>query len=113
MDNSTVTRAFATLQALEKCHANSEKMTRQASDTSSTVLAGLLEQKKVLTSMRRVANRLNLEVARSDVRATHRSLQIFYGMNALVRPEILATFQLLAGAKMNAAASAGGANELH
>jgi len=60
----------------------------------------LTEQRKVIRQMRRTANKLQIQLAQENWNEVVRSLQIFYGLRQIVRPEIMATFQSLANKEL-------------
>jgi len=45
--------------------------------------------------MRRTANKLQLEIAKDDWNSAVRSLQIFYGLNSMVRPHVMDIYSKL------------------
>lgn len=96
MGKELLAHIFSSLQSLERCLDNSNRLYGEQKHELKDVRQSLDEQEKVLRHMRRVANRLQLEVACDDTEKLARSLQIFYGLSTMVRPEVLATFQLLA-----------------
>ena len=53
------------------------------------------ELSKVLTKMRRTANLLQLTVAKNDIHGSFRLLNVFYGLNYMVRPELLQSLDRL------------------
>ncbi|MBL7662621.1 hypothetical protein JNK13_07705 [bacterium] len=101
MNQELVSQVFSVVQALEKCLSQSKSMfTEQKRLQPKTVDLSLNEQARILDHMRKVANKLQLELAASDNLSAMRSLQIFQGLTSLVRPEVLETFQALAKGKV-------------
>jgi len=91
---------FSSLQGLEKCvqtsvrlHNASERQTRITADS-------LREQARVLNQMRKEANLLQLRLASDSWDDIVRSLQVYYGLRQMVRPEIMSTFQGLANSEV-------------
>lgn len=84
---------FSVIQTLEKRLEQSREMLAVAPKTADeeAMLKSLDEQSRIVAHMRRVANKLQLELASSNWTATVRSLRIFYGLHHMVRPEILQT----------------------
>lgn len=57
---------------------------------------GELEQVgRVIAQMRVTANNLQLQIAQHDWEGTTRSLEMFYGLNSMVKPELISLFQRL------------------
>jgi hypothetical protein len=54
-----------------------------------TISSMLPEFERVVEHMRRTANKLQLHVAAKNISDIVRDLRIFYGLNHLVRPELL------------------------
>lgn len=96
MDTSIVIHVFAAIQALEKCLENSRRMLKEQRQQPLSVHTSLLQQTRMLRSMRQAANTLQLDVARRDWVSAVRTLQIYYGLNKMVRSEIMGTFSALA-----------------
>ena len=87
---------FSSLQGLEKCVESSKKMMAKNLDNSADLIVSLKEQTKIVNQMRRTANKIQIQIAQENWSETMRSLQIFYGLRKIVRPEIMTTFQALA-----------------
>ncbi len=100
MDSSIVTHVFCSIQALEKLLENSRKMLVEQRHQPLSVHTAVLQQARALRAMRQSANNLQLEVARKDWISAVRSLQIYYGLNSLVRPEIVTTFSALSNGEI-------------
>ncbi len=91
---------FSSLQGLEKCVQTSSRLHNALPNPSNIVAHGLKDQKNILSQMRRCANRLQLQLASEEWDDVVRSLQVFYGLRQMVRPEIMATFQGLANKEL-------------
>lgn len=91
MNKRVITHVFAAVQNLEK----SMKQVKELMAThrgSLTELESLIPQQElVLKKMRRTANRLQFELAREDWNSAIRSLRIFYGLNHLIRKDLMST----------------------
>ncbi len=109
MDNELIKRVFAIVQALEKCHRSSRRMaesnpsrsgmnhsSKSGTELNRKIDEALNQQEEMLIRMRRQANKLQIFFARKDWLETVHTLQIFYGLNHMVRPEIMATYATLA-----------------
>lgn len=96
MDKQLIIRVFAIVQALEKCVEASRRMAASSPLKRANTIAALEQQSEVLRNMRRQANRLQLDLAGENWIQAIRSLQIFYGLNQMVRPEIMNTYASLA-----------------
>jgi|GEM_PF-6694938 len=100
MDSQIIVHVFAAIQALEKCHDNSRRMLGEQKTQPLSVHTALLQQSRILRAMRQSANNLQLELARKDWIKATRSLKIYYGLNNMIRPEIMATFSALANGEI-------------
>ena len=100
MNDKAVIYLFAAVQGMERCVARCEKMLGEQTYQPSSVATSIAEQRRILREMRRSANKLQLEIAKKDWNGAVRSIQIFYGLNNMVRPEILATFSALANKRI-------------
>lgn len=97
MDKKIITHVFAALQNLERCHERTSGMLDQAGEDKESLEVILPQHAEVLKQMRRTANYLQFEVAREDWLAVVRSLKIFYGLNHLIRGDLLAAHSKLIG----------------
>lgn len=95
MNTSLVTHVFASLQSLEKCLGNVKKMLPSQTDSCDELKKVVPEQEKILEQMRRIANKLQLEVARNDLGSAVRTLKIFYGLNHMIRGDVMNAFSKL------------------
>ena len=101
MDKRKVLAAvFSSLQGLEKCVQTSNRLYGAQNSTSDIISSALTDQARVLKLMRRTANKLQLQFASEDWDKIVKSLQVFYGLRQMVRPEIMATFQTLANKEL-------------
>lgn len=97
MDKSIIPHVFASLLSLERTVGNVERLAKaDSTENAKSALALIPAQRKVLESMRRAANSLQLQLAAGDTLGTIRSLKIFYGLNHMVRPELSSAMVLLA-----------------
>ncbi len=80
---------FSSLQSLEKKFATVKELLPGPSESPDVFHHHLPQQKKILRQMRRTANKLQLEAAHSDWVSLTRSLKIFYGLNQLIREDII------------------------
>lgn len=101
MSKELLAHIFSSLQSLEKCLENSKRMYALEPVKATYIAEALTQQTEVLGQMRRVANKLQLDIAAQDVSQINRSMQIYYGLTSIVRPEILSTFRSLANGKGN------------
>ena len=92
MSSNFISHVFSSLLFMEKYLEHSKKII----DPYSAQAGVLAEQQDILKQMRLIANKLQLEHAREDWLAIVRSLRVFYGLNYMVRPEIISTFVALA-----------------
>ena len=95
MNPELITHVFASLQSLEKCLSTVKKLLPGQEEDYSDIARILPEQERVLQQMRRIANKLQLEVARGDWAGGVRSLKIFYGLNHMIRFDLLHAFSTL------------------
>ena len=91
---------FSSLQGLEKCVQTSKRLHNALPSPSNLVAQAIKDQNCVLSQMRRTANKLQLQFASDDWDDIVRSLQVFYGLRQMVRPEIMSTFQSLANKEL-------------
>ena len=91
---------FSSLQGLEKCVQTSTRLSSALPKSSNLVSKAINDQKQILGQMRKTANKLQLELASEEWDNIVRSLQIFYGLRQMVRPEIMSTFQGLANKEL-------------
>lgn len=92
MSHEIITHVFASLQSLEKNMSAIKQLASEQKHPDKEITTMVPQQEEVLATMRRTANHLQLHVAKKDSRNIVRSLQIFYGLHQMVRPDILKTF---------------------
>lgn len=101
MNKELIPHVFASLQNLERYLENIKKFSDTSAAHAPSLLRSIEDQERVLKQMRRVANKLQIEVAREQWDSVVRTLRIFYGLNHMVRPDLMATFvQLSKGQTM-------------
>jgi len=89
MNKQIIPHVFGSLQTLER-YVDQIRSSASRDGQLGREVANLLRQSEsVLQNMRRTANRLQLQLAAKDAGAVVRSLRIFYGLNHIVRPELL------------------------
>ena len=89
MNPEIVTHIFGTLQSLEKSLTFVKAGMANSSGSKAEVASTLEQQEKVLNHMRRAANKLQFQVARSDWSEAVRTMKIFYGLHHMVRADIV------------------------
>lgn len=97
MNKRVITHVFAAVQNLEKSMAQVKDLLTTRPKEHAELQQIIPQQEEVLKKMRRTANRLQFELAREDWYAAIRSLRVFYGLNHLVRKDILGAQRRLAG----------------
>ena len=92
MNKELIPHVFASLQSLER-YVDIIKSSLESSDHTGNELRAMVPQyETTLKKMRRTANKLQFQVAADNQQQIIRSLRIFYGLNHMVRPEILSSF---------------------
>lgn len=94
MSQELLSHVFGSLQGLEKTISDIKDASTSKPQLEA-VPADLREQERVVRHMRRVANRLQFEFACGDWKNIVRSLNIFYGLNSMVRPSVMAVYAAL------------------
>ena len=92
MKRKLIIHIFAVVQNLEKRLEETKAAIKDTKGMPMQMHFDLVQQEDVVKHMRRTANRLQLELAREDWIAIIRTLQIFYGLNHMVRPEVMGTY---------------------
>ena len=92
MEDNLLAHVFGSVQALEKCLANTRDTVSKNGFRRAQILCQLESYGEVVAKMRQTANHLQLAIARNNRIETVRLLQVIYGLNHMVRPEILSTF---------------------
>ena len=95
MSSLQLTHAYAALQHLEKCLQTVKKLLVGRESEYPDIVKVIPEQEKIITQMRRVANVLQLEIARNDAESIVRSYKVFYGYNQMVRTDLLKALSVL------------------
>ncbi len=95
MNTKIAIHVFAALQGLEKSFDAIKAQVQQGNPEHEKISAVLPKQQEILIDMRRTANLLQLHLAKKDWSEAVRSLKIFYGLNQLVRPDILQAFAVI------------------
>lgn len=95
MENKTLLpRLFASLSSLERSFEFlMDKLAEKDLLEENRIFTK--EISRVLTRMRRTANMLQMAVAKNDVLGAFRLLNVFYGLNFMVRPELLQSLDRL------------------
>lgn len=91
-NSSLLAHVFGSVMALEKCLANTRDTVSKNGFRRAQVLGQLERYGEVVEKMRQTANHLQLAIARKNSLEIVRLLQVIYGLNHMVRPEILSTF---------------------
>ncbi|MFN8389100.1 MAG: hypothetical protein U0136_02275 [Bdellovibrionota bacterium] len=99
MNKELIPHVFASVQSLERYVQNIRSLIGDSSSEHESIRAACPDFERVVKQMRRVANKLQFEVAADDNAAIVRSLQIFYGLNHMVRPEVITAFLTLTRGK--------------
>lgn len=92
MNSDIIARIFGVLQNLEKCLDGIHTQLNEKKHRAPEIAALLPQHQRVVKQMRSVANKLQLQFAREDWEEVVRSLKIFYGLNHLVRTDILIAY---------------------
>ncbi len=95
MHEAIIPHVFAALNSLERHYDAMVEKLKEAKVTHLPSGASVADLRNVLGEMRRVANKLQMESAKSDSQAANRSISVFYALNHMVRSEVissLATF---------------------
>ena len=95
MNKEIIPHVFATVMNLERYFGTIIAMIRDGSPEQKKLSSELPQIERIIKNMRQAANKLQFELAGNNEKAALRSLQIFYGLNHMVRPEILAAHRLV------------------
>ncbi|MCB0343693.1 MAG: hypothetical protein KDD66_01175 [Bdellovibrionales bacterium] len=101
IDKKIIAFLFSALHSLERCHMHSNNLLEAQPYQPETVKSGLLEQAKVLAAMKHTAEQIHFASQAGSQAEAARLMQIFYGLNAIVRPDIVATFSSLAKGRVH------------
>lgn len=91
MNKEQIAHIFGMLSRLESMLDESKKLINQLKDKEEA-LREHSEFQKVIHRLRLVANKLQLDFAKSDEEACLRSLKIAYGLNEMVSGNLLASY---------------------
>ncbi len=94
MNSELIVHIFSSLQTLEKYLA-AIKNNAPTAVNCEKYAALIPQQEAVLRHMRRIANNLQLEVARKQEPLAFRSLKVFYGLHHMVRKDLTEAFAAL------------------
>ncbi|MCC6932607.1 MAG: hypothetical protein IT292_05065 [Deltaproteobacteria bacterium] len=95
MNNELLYRVLGTVESLERSLENSRQFIANSKSSSPQISNDILEHERILGHMRQVVNDLQLQVAQKKDEEVIRSLQIFYSLHHMVKPEIQSTVQRL------------------
>ncbi len=101
IDKKIITFLFSALHSLERCHRHSSVLLEAQPYQPETVKSSLEEQARVLRSMKEAAELIHLATQAGSHIEAARQFQIFYGLNAMVRPDIISTFSSLAKGRVH------------
>lgn len=101
VDRKIVGFLFSALHSLERCHRHSIGLLAAQPYQPETVAAGLEEQRRVLHAMKQTVEQIDSASLNGSDLETARLLQVFYGLNAMVRPDVIATFSSLAKGRVH------------
>lgn len=103
MNKELLNHVFGSLNSLERYFERLETETERSDEVQ---LPCTLEQlRKALKHMRRTAVRLQLQFAHNDQSAITRSLNVYYSLHSMVRPEIFHALATLHSPSVNRLAS--------
>ena len=91
MSPEVIPHVFASLQTLERYLEQVRTLSTRAVEFSAELRTRIPEFERVVKQMRRTANKLQFQVAANNQAEIVRSLRIFYGLNHMLRPELLST----------------------
>lgn len=92
MSRELIAHVFANLQALERTLEDVEAGINANPAMPGIRPSELQDYRRAVRMMHRTANVLQLNYAHEDWAQFVRSLHIFYGLNAMVRPSIMAVY---------------------
>ena len=91
MSQQLIAHVFSAVLTLERCLEEMRSTVNGRSDLEH-LSPQVIQQSKIVRQMRQVANRLQLEFASANQKASSRSISIFYALNQMVRPEIMKSY---------------------
>lgn len=89
MEKEIIYYVYSSLTHLEKYLDKLKDLSLEKPEQVSKLNVSLKTLESSVLKMRRIANKLQLEFAANDYAKINRSLSLYYGMNNMVRPEIL------------------------
>ena len=92
MSQPVLAHLFGALLTLERGVEELQKLLPEG-ETPEPFHGELEQVVRVVGQMRITANNLQLQIAQQDWSGTARSLEMFYGLNSMVKPELIALFQ--------------------
>jgi len=99
MNNQIIMRIFGSLQGLERCLKQVKQLLPSEQDSVQDIVRLIPQQEEALLKMRRLANKLQLEIAKKNWPAAVRTMQIIYGLNHMIRADLHAAFAKLTNAE--------------
>lgn len=99
MSRELLAHVFSSLNGLEKTISDVKGMCNVSERTRREYAHDIEQQERVVQHMRRSANKLQLIFAHRDSIGAIRELQIYYGLNAMVRPSVMRIYAELANTK--------------
>ena len=94
MSQPVLAHLFGALLTLERGIEEIGKLIAER-EVDPSFQAELAQISRIITQMRVTANTLQLQIAQHDWEGTTRSLEMFYGLNSMVKPELISLFQRL------------------
>ena len=101
MTAELVTHVFASLQSLEKKLEQTKKLLPEQNEQYRETAEQLPKQEEILGQMRKVANLLQLQTAKGQWEPAVRSLKIFYGLNHMVRTDVMKAYGVARGTQLS------------
>ena len=95
MNNQVIMRIFGSLQGLERCLKQVKQLLPADRESVKEITHLIPQQEAALIKMRRLANLLQLEVAKKDWASAVRTMQLIYGLNHMIRSDLQAAFATL------------------
>lgn len=95
MTSEVLVHIFAAIQGLEKCITGTKKALSGSNKARPDVEQALGQQEQIVGEMRKHANKLQLQIAGNDYSSIIRSLDVIYGLNSMVRSEVISTYSAI------------------
>lgn len=89
MEKEIIYYVYSSLAHLEKYLDKLRDIYQEKPELIANLSVPLTTLESSVTKMRRIANKLQLEFAAKDYEKINRTLSLYYGINNMVRPEIL------------------------